>query len=196
MIGRIKNPIFLSLFFCFIIISCIFLTSCGQAPQGRFQLRGLSHGWGGEGGGGLTPARDLTGTWEAVLDNYWYQLSYVDGGRTVKYTGRPRMTLTQNGSTVTGTFFLLRSTTTSSNIRDIVTFPVAGVPATININNGVVSSTSFYFETFNEGRWEFTFTSDLIEGHIHNCEAGIVGAVGYDSDTKAFKLIRSENSAD
>ena len=134
----------------------------------------------------LSPARDLTGTWTG--SGVYYQLN-LSGNRVLKVTAEVVMTLQQTDNTVTGTLDIYPTKQEPTGQGNWV--PELEGSTTVN---GKVSMTNltFYVQTIVAGvkeKWEFTFTSDLMSGHVTNLDTA--SYLGRDSDSNAFKLVRS-----
>ena len=147
----------------------------------------LSGCGGGVVDGVLTPARNLSGEWTG--NAVYYHLDF-NGVRALRVTGTCHMTLDQQGNQITGTLDIHPTAQESTGLGD----PVAPATDEHIAVNGTVSGTQFTFVVpqaignMGEELWEFTFTTDLMNGHVTNRDTTYY--IGIDSDTKAFSLVR------
>ena len=138
----------------------------------------------------ISPARDLTGTWKTPIPVVYYTFN-IWGERAMKVTANIKLDLQQSGNTVTGT-----STLTPIKQEPIAEMPIPDPGGPLTISGGTVSSTNFTF-TVNSWtpsgtgpieRWDFSFTTDLMEGTVSNLDTEFY--FGRDSDTNAIHLVR------
>ena len=133
-----------------------------------------------------SPARDLTGTWTG--SGVYYQLN-LSGDRVLKVTAEVVMTLQQTDDTVIGTLEVYPTKQEPTGQGNWV--PELEGSTTVN-GNVTITTLTFYVGTKVAGvkeEWEFTFTSDLMSGHVTNLDTAYY--LGRDSDSNAFKLVRS-----
>ncbi len=163
---------------CVIVVSALLVAGCGGGTVGD--------------GGGLTPARDLSGTWTSAIPVVYYTLN-IYGERAMRVTANIAMQLQQSGSGVTGVI-----TITPITQEPVGEMPIPDPGGPLTIDDGTVSSTNFTFTiaswTPSGGvraieRWAFTFTTDLMGGTVTNLDTD--SYFGRDSDTNAIHLIRS-----
>ncbi|MBI2868218.1 MAG: hypothetical protein HYX96_00125 [Chloroflexi bacterium] len=127
---------------------------------------------------GLTPARDLTGTWTGAGVDYLVALG--TNQRNIRSTWNVTLVLRQAGNTVVGTWAAVK--TKQENLSPNINFVVPDEPAT-PIANGVVSGSSLSFDV-GTAHWEMTFSTDLMSGQY--TIAGLQNV----TDPKAFTLTR------
>lgn len=133
-------------------------------------------------GSDLTPARDLTGTWQSKISVVNYPVNIM-GETFAKVTNNVTLTLKQSGSSITGTYAFHVVKTEWTQGVDVgytpideeisITGKVSSTNFTINSNNGNISGA-------------FTFTSDLMQGTITNLNDGF----GFYTDKNAVKLVK------
>ncbi len=145
-------------------------------------------GGGGDDGGGLTPARNLTGGWSGT--GVFYQLD-SEGVRVLKVTANCHMDLVQNGDQLVGTFDIYPTAQEPTGLGD-------WVPETEHHKavNGLISGALFTFTQQGIGnmggeRWDFAFTTDLMQGHVTNLDTTYY--LGLDSDPNLFHLTRDRD---
>jgi len=130
-------------------------------------------------------ARDLTGTWTG--SGVYYQLDLY-GNRVLKVTCDVVMTLQQTDSQVNGTLDVYPTIQEPTGTGNFV--PEVEGHSTVN-GDAVITTLTLYVGSKVSGtkeKWEFTFTSDLMSGHVTNLDTTYYS--GRDSDPNAFKLMR------
>ena len=133
----------------------------------------------------LSPARDLTGKWTG---KGVYYLLNLGGNRVLKVSADVTLTLKQSGSQVSGILDVYPTRQEPTGNGNVV----PEVEGHSSVNGTVsVATLTFYIGTKVAGtkeKWEFTFTTDLMSGHVVNLDEKTF--LGRDSDRKAFSLTR------
>ena len=133
---------------------------------------------------GLSPARNLSGTWTSTFDCEYYELDPFDYTRTTKVWGHFEIQIEQNGETVTGIADIIP--TSYQYLTDIHIPPVNHHFRFSGIVEGA-NMTINYDEGGGGGSWliiqmRFAFTSDHMTGTI--------SGTMIDSDTNAIVLTK------
>jgi hypothetical protein len=130
-------------------------------------------------------ARDLTGTWTG--SGAYYQLD-LNGNRVLKVTCDVVLKLQQTDNQVNGTLDVYPIKQESTGQGHWV--PEVEGHSTVN-GDAVITTLKLYIGSKVAGtkeKWEFTFTSDMMSGHVTNLDTTYYA--GRDSDANAFKLMR------
>jgi hypothetical protein len=111
--------------------------------------------------GGLTPARDLTGTWRgSYLDQQglvtWIQM---EGGKQEFIYYDVELKLTQTGNTISGTLTTIPRKEEMRYLPGTYILPYSDTPVT-----GTVEITKIQFTSGSGELWKGTFTADLMSG--------------------------------
>ncbi|MBW3014746.1 hypothetical protein KY335_05930, partial [Candidatus Woesearchaeota archaeon] len=129
----------------------------------------------------ITPARDLTGTWEGSVE-----FTNNCPNPACRYIGRmvpPSliMNLQQTGNTVAGNViidfanFEIEELVPGMNCGTFQQMVDNRVRIPSVIAGGTVSSSKFTFTDVGGNFWELMFTTDLLQGTIKNNEPGCMG---------------------